>query len=257
MSPDGTVGLRREGAVASLVLSRPPLNILNLTMMEELASRLEGLASDEGVGVVVLESGLTGVFSAGADVREHLPATVERLIRTLERLVLRILTFPRPTVAVVRGRCLGGGMELAMACDMVLAGDLATFGQPEVAVGVFPPVAAALYPRLVGLRRAYDVVLTGRTLTAPEAASMGFVNSVHADAELDVARQAVLDALAAQSRVVLQHAKRAALEGLSLGLEPALRASSDRYLTELMRTQDAVEGLNAFLEKRKPAWKHK
>lgn len=256
MPPNDVISVRREGEVASLRLSRPPLNILNLAMMEELGSHFDRLASDGGAGVVVLESALNDVFSAGADVREHLPATAERLIGTLERLVLQILAFPRPTVAVVRGKCLGGGMELAMACDFVLAGDKATFGQPEVSVGVFPPLAAALYPRLVGLRRAYDVVLTGRTLTAAEAASMGFVTSVHGEEELDAARQNLLNALTSKSRIVLQHAKRASLEGFSLGMEPAVRASSNRYLKELMGTEDALEGLNAFLEKRKPTWKH-
>lgn len=257
MPLDDVVRVRRDGDVASILLSRPPLNILNLAMMEELSSQFDRLAEDKGVGVTVLESALKDVFSAGADVREHLPASAERLIRTLERLVLQILAFPQPTVAVVRGKCLGGGMELAMACDFVLAGDQATFGQPEVAVGVFPPVAAALYPRLVGLRRAYEVVLTGRILTAAEAASFGFVTSAHREEGLEAARQNLVNALTSKSRVVLQHAKRAALEGYSLGLEEAVRASSDRYLKDLMGTEDAVEGLNAFLEKRKPAWKHK
>ncbi len=257
MASGGILSVRREGDVAYLALSRPPLNILNLAMMEELASHFERLARDAGVGAVVLESTVKDVFSAGADVREHLPATADRLIHTLERLVLQILAFPHPTVAVVRGKCLGGGMELAMACDFVLASDRATFGQPEVAVGVFPPLAAALYPRLVGLRRTYDVVLTGRTLSAGEAASMGFVTSVHPDDALDVARQDLLGALTSKSRAVLQQAKRAALESSSLWLEQAVRVSSDRYLKELMATEDAVEGLNAFVEKRKPVWKHK
>ena len=257
MASRGIVGVRREGEVAYLALSRPPLNILNLAMMEELASHFERLAGDPDVGVVVLESNVPDVFSAGADVREHLPASAERLIRTLERLGLQMLAFPHPTVAVVRGKCLGGGMELAMACDFVLASDRATFGQPEVAVGVFPPLAAALYPRLVGLRRAYDVVLTGRSLSAAEAASMGFVTSVHRDDALDAACQDLLRALGSKSRAVLRQAKRATWESFSLSLDQAVRASSDRYLKELMATQDAVEGLNAFLEKRKPVWKHK
>ncbi len=257
MSSSALVRWHRDGAVASVILSRPPLNILTLAMMEELASRLGDLSADAGVGAVVLESDVRDVFSAGADVREHLPETAERLIGTLERLVLQILTFPRPTVAVVRGRCLGGGMELAMACDFVLASDTATFGQPEVSVGVFPPVAAALYPRLVGIRRAYDVVLTGRTLTAGEAHSMGFVTSVHGEAEFEEARQELLTSLTTKSRAVLRQAKRATLDALTLSLDQAIRTSSDRYLKELMATQDAAEGLNAFLEKRKPAWKHK
>ena len=256
MPPSQLLTVRREGEVATVLLSRPPLNILNLAMMEELGAEFEKLAVDDGVGVVALESALPEVFSAGADVKEHLPESAEKLIRTLERLVLQIIAFPHPTVAVVRGKCLGGGMELAMACDFVLASDRATFGQPEVSVGVFPPLATALYPRLVGLRNTYDVVLTGRTLTAAEAGGMGFATSVHREGEIEEARRALLAGLTTKSRAVLSQAKRAALEGYSLWLEQAVRTSSDRYLRDLMRTQDALEGLNAFLEKRKPAWKH-
>lgn len=257
MARSGPISVRREGEVASVLLARPPLNILNLAMMEDLSSHLDQLASDAGASVVVIESALRDVFSAGADVGEHLPATADRLIRTFERLILTVLTFPRPTVAVVRGKCFGGGMELAMACDFVLAGDRATFGQPEISVGVFPPVAAALYPRLVGLRRAYNVLLTGKTMTAAEAASTGLVTSVHPGGQLESARADLLQALTSKSRIVLQLAKRAALAGLSLPMEQALRASSDLYLKELMGTEDAIEGLNAFLEKRKAVWKHK
>jgi len=257
MPPNDVISVRRDGEVASVLLSRPPLNILDLAMMEELCSHFDQLAGDGGVGVVVLESALKDVFSAGADVREHLPASADRLIRTLENLILTILTFPRPTVAVVRGKCLGGGMELALACDFVLAGSGATFGQPEVSVGVFPPVAVALYPRLGGLRTAYAVILTGKTLTAAEAASGGLVTSVHPEDQLDSARAELLRALTSKSRIVLQHAKRAVLAGLTLPLDQALRASSDLYLKDLMGTEDALEGLNAFMEKRKPVWKHK
>lgn len=257
MPPDSSLSVRREGSAATIVLSRPPLNILNLAIMQALESEFERLAADDSVGVVVLESAVPEIFSAGADVKEHLPETVESLIHTLERLVLQIIAFPRPTVAVVRGKCLGGGMELAMGCDFVLASDRATFGQPEVSVGVFPPLATALYPRLVGLRNTYDVVLTGRSMTAAEAAAMGFVTSVHREDEMDDARRALLANLTSKSRAVLAQAKRAAQEGYSPWLEQAVRTSSDRYLKELMRTEDALEGLNAFLEKRKPVWKHK
>ena len=257
MSTPSPVRIQEEGEVATVVLERPPLNILTLAMMEDLATAFAQLVDETGTGVVVVESSVKGVFSAGADVGEHLPGSADRLIRALDRLVLQIIAFPHPTVAVVRGKCLGGGMELAMACDFVLASADATFGQPEVSVGVFPPFAAALYPRLVGLRRAYDVVLTGRTLNATEAAAMGFVTSVRREEELDDALRGLVNTLTAKSRVVLQHAKRATLEAHSLWLEQAVHASSDRYLKDLMSTEDAVEGLNAFLEKRKPVWKHK
>lgn len=257
MRPTKTIDVRVADKVAVVTLDKPPLNILDLEMMDELSSALARLAQDDDAKVIVLESATKDVFSAGADVKEHLPAAAETLIRTFERLILAVLEFPKPTVAVVRGKCLGGGMELALSCDFVLASEQAIFGQPEVGVGVYPPAAAALYPRLAGIKATYRLLLTGRSISAAEAASMGLVTWAVSEEDVNSCLKDLLGALTSKSQVVLRFAKRAILEGLSRTLPEALGHASTLYLERLMKTEDAVEGLTAFLEKRKPTWKDK
>ncbi len=245
----------RSGSVATVVLSRPPLNILDLEMTEALDSELGRTAEDEAVRVVVLRSGVGGVFSAGADVKEHLPASAERLIGSFEKLASRLVSMPVPTVALVEGKCLGGGMEVALACDFVIASETASFGQPEINVGVYPPVAAAIYPRIAGLKSTFRVLLTGKTFSANDALAMGFVTEVARADEIDERLNELVSSLTAKSRVVLELTKRAVMENLAKPLPQALRDSSRLYLDELMKTEDAKEGLTAFIEKRAPSWK--
>ncbi len=251
----GGITVSEDGNVATIVLSRAPLNILNQAMMEDLLRALDLVSKDETKRVLVLRSGVSGVFSAGADVREHLPAAAERMITTFERLLARIVSMPIPTIALVQGKCLGGGMEVAMACDFVLASEGASFGQPEIGVGVFPPGATALYPRLGGRRSTLDVVLTGNVFSASEAHAMGLLTHVASDAEVEARLGSLVGALRSKSRAVLALAKRAVNENLAKPVDEALRDSSKLYLTELMKTEDAEEGLSAFLEKRAPSWR--
>jgi len=251
------ISLETEDRVMTIHLNRPPLNILNLELMNELMDALTSIAKKREAGIVVLRSELDGVFSAGADVKEHLPESAEKLINSFEQLINQLITFPRPTVSVVQGSCLGGGMELALACDFVFATERAVFGQPEVKVGVYPPAAAALLPRLTGLKNTYRLLLTGQSISAAEAASMGLVTFLVREEELHQRLRKFLNELLENSSAVLEFAKRAIYENLALQLDEALHRSSQLYLEGLMKTEDAAEGLNAFLQKRKPVWKHR
>lgn len=246
-----------DGPRAVIQLNRPPLNILNLEMMTELREALDAISRRDEVVVVVLRSRVAGVFSAGADVREHLPDRAGELIPAFEQLVRRVLAFPKVTVSVVEGKCLGGGMEIALACDFVLATREAVFAQPEVKVGVFPPVALALLPRTIGLRRAYDILLTGRNVPGDEAEAIGLITRAVARDRLETTLDELLGVLSQHSGVVMELAKRGARELQGLSLDDALRRSSELYLGELMKSEDALEGLAAFLEKRPPRWKHR
>ncbi|MEM2238210.1 MAG: enoyl-CoA hydratase/isomerase family protein [Candidatus Caldarchaeum sp.] len=252
-----TIKLVAGERASTIILSRPPLNIMNIEMMDEFSNALEDLAANKQLAVLIVKSGVEGVFSAGADVREHLPEMAEQLIRKFESLILKLLSFPTPTVCVVDGKCLGGGMELAMACDFVIASEAAEFGQPEVKVGVFPPAAAALYLRLTSLKNVYTLLMAGKTVKAAEAKQMGLVNEVVEKQQLEVFLSSFTEQLLANSSAVMRHAKKAILSSLTLPFEQALTKASDIYLNELMRTEDAVEGLKAFLEKRKPVWRDK
>ena len=240
------------GGVAKITLDRPPLNILTIAMLTEIGQAVRD-AGKEGVHALVLRGEGKG-FSAGVDVREHLPETIEEMLAAVHQALVAVLEAPSPVVAEVHGPCLGGGMELAMAADLVYAADTATFGQPEIQLGVFPPFAAALYPAWFGRARAAELVLLGEPLTARDAFARGLISGVVPAAELPAKIEAVCAKLAALSPSSL----RLAREALRLGgshRPVALSAVEALYRDRLMKTEDAREGLAAFLEKRSPKWK--
>jgi cyclohexa-1,5-dienecarbonyl-CoA hydratase len=240
--------------VGRIRLARPPLNILNLAMVAELHEALLALAADQHLKAVVLEAE-GKAFCAGVDVADHLPDRVERMITSFDQLVSALRALPVPTVAAVRGAALGGGMELVLGCDIVLAGSSARFGQSEIKLAVFPPIAAALLPSLVGSQQAARLILTGETIAADEAARIGLVTEVVADDALADALDTLLNQLRAQSAAVLRIAKRALLTSRDGDAIASLRSLEDLYLRDLMRTADSAEGLRAFMEKRQPVWR--
>jgi cyclohexa-1,5-dienecarbonyl-CoA hydratase len=245
----------RNGPLARLVINRPPLNILDLDTIHELNSRLTGALKEEGVRLVEIRSAGEKAFSAGVDIRDHLPDRAPEMLREFHSLIRAVLYAPCPVLAVVRGHCLGGGMELALACDFIVASDDARFGQPEIKVGAFPPVAAVLLSRLIPEKKALELILTGELSSAEEAQRLGLVNRVVRAAELEdaVARFSGL-LLAPSAQVTMLARKAARLTRHGGTLESALRESERIYLEHLLSTEDASEGLRAFLEKRSPVW---
>jgi cyclohexa-1,5-dienecarbonyl-CoA hydratase len=162
-----------------------------------------------------------------------------------------------PSLAVVNGSALGGGCELALYCDMVIATEKAKFGQPEIQVGVFPPIAALILPRIIGRKKAMELILTGETISAREALAMGLINEVVSEASLAEAVNGWIEKFKKLSGIVLKLTKEAVLSGLNDDMDKGLTVIEKIYLDHLMKTQDANEGLRAFLEKRKPTWKNK
>ena len=249
----GAVRTREAGGVRRIVLDRPPVNVLDLAALEELASAVEAAAGADDTRLLCL-TGRGKAFCAGISVADHLPGRVEETLERFGRIVERLLGLPFPVVAAVNGAALGGGCELAAACDVVVARAGAKLGQPEIRLGVFPPAAAALLPRLVGRQRALDLILTGRTLEAEEARQAGLVQHVFPAASWEEELGGFLDDLAGLSRPVLRLAKRAIRAGTERPPKEALREAERLYLEELMELRDPLEGLEAFLEKREPAW---
>jgi cyclohexa-1,5-dienecarbonyl-CoA hydratase len=245
------VRVEQRGAEVEVVLDRPPLNVLDLGTLGTLHASLSALRERDDVRVVVLRSALDGTFSAGADVADHARDRAPSMLAAMHAVVRALRSLPMPTIALVDGRCLGGGCELALACDLVVASPRATFGQPEIDLGCFPPVAAAVLPRLAG-RQASELVLLGRAVDAAEALAMGLVNRVAADAGAEV--RDLADALAAKSRTALAAAVRALRAGLDGTLDEALDRNERLYLDAVVPTADADEGVRAFLEKRPPVW---
>ncbi|MBI3029422.1 MAG: enoyl-CoA hydratase/isomerase family protein [Candidatus Rokubacteria bacterium] len=242
--------------VARLVLARPPLNILTIDMMEELNGALERVQSLLEVRALVLAAE-GKAFSAGVAVEDHLGDRVKPMLEAFHRIFHLLRALPCPSVAAVQGAALGGGSELATFCDFVIASEAATFGQPEIKVGVFPPIAAVHYPARIGLARTLQLLLTGEVIGAKEAERIGLVDRVVPAAQLPAAVEEVLAKLSDKSRAVLALTRRAVLDAAGQPFEAALRAVEALYHAELMATEDAHEGLKAFVEKRAPVWKHR
>lgn len=249
------IRFQEEEGVAKITLARPPLNILNIEMMEEINGTLEGLLNRDDIKVIAF-FGEGKAFSAGVDVGEHIGDTARKMIEVFHRMFRLLVDLEKPTVAVVGGVALGGGCELATFCDIVLASDKAKFGQPEVQVGVFPPVAAALWQFLPSSKHALELILTGKTVSAEEALSAGIINRIVPHERLEEEAEKLLSTLSGMSGVVLRYAKSAAWALIRDDFEEALRRIERIYLGELMTTKDANEGLNAFLQKRKPHWRN-
>jgi cyclohexa-1,5-dienecarbonyl-CoA hydratase len=249
-----TVRYTCAAGIGRLVIDRPPVNVLDIATLEALNAALAEAAADRTLKVLAL-SGAGRAFCAGVDVADHTADRVERMLQVFHAAVRRLMAFEAPVIALVHGAALGGGCELALACDFVLASDSLKIGQPEIQLAVFPPVAVALLNRLIGRQNALDLVLTGRTLNADEAQRMGLVSRVFPAAEFAAAAEAVLASLAAQSNAAMRLAKRAVRGGAGLPFAPALERAEDLYLNELMPLDDAHEGIAAFIEKRRPVWK--
>jgi len=240
--------------IARIVLRRPPLNVLNIAMMEEINSAIEDATKRSDVCALCF-SAEGKHFSAGVDVGEHMGDTAAKMIEVFDGMFRRLVEFSRPTVCAVQGNCLGGGCELATFCDIVIASESAKFGQPEVRVGVFPPVAAAWWPLLPSSKRAVELLLTGEIVDAKSALGAGIINRVVPDAALQEETEKTLKSLAKSSAAVLAHTKRALSVPLRQIFLKSLEEIERLYLEELMKTHDAEEGLKAFLEKRKPQWR--
>ncbi len=244
------------GGVARIVLVRPPLNILTIAMMEEMAAALTWAAGLRSLKAVLLASS-GKAFCAGVDVEDHRGDRVKPMLEAFHRIFRLLHDLDCPTVAAVQGAALGGGAELATFCDLVIAADAATLGQPEIKVGVFAPIAALHYPLRVGPHRALQLLLSGRVVGAAEALQIGLVDRVVPAATLAEAVEAELERFTAQSAAILRLTKRAVRETLGLPLHLGLSQLEDLYQRELMATEDAAEGLRAFAEKRRPVWSDK
>jgi cyclohexa-1,5-dienecarbonyl-CoA hydratase len=246
---------KQDGA-ARLTLNKPPLNVLDIAMMREINSALERVDSDPSIKALVFEAAEgSKAFSAGVDVSEHTADMVEEMIAVFHRIFRQLDRIEVPTVAVVGGAALGGGCELVLFCDIVLASERASFGQPEIQVGVFAPVAVVAWPGIIGPKKAMELLLTGDRIRADEALRLGLVNRVVSSEELAAAAGELVGKLTAQSGAILRLTKRAVRVGSAGSFADGLAAVEDLYLGPMMNTEDAHEGLAAFMEKRAPAWK--
>lgn len=249
-----TIQLRVENRTAWITLDRPPLNVLDIAMMESLDAELERALPKSDF--VIFEGAGAKAFCAGADVADHTPERVGKMLRAFHAVFRRLAASDCLTIAAVHGYCLGGGMELATFCDFVLATESAQFGQPEIKLGCYPPVAMVTLPRLIGMQAAMHLILTGRQINATEAHRLGLVTRVVPNQELHAAVESLLGELRTLSPSVLHLTRKTLARLHSADFLKQLEEAERVYLSELMQTHGAQEGIRAFLEKRKPVWNH-
>ncbi|HEX6215199.1 MAG TPA: enoyl-CoA hydratase/isomerase family protein [Vicinamibacterales bacterium] len=254
MSPLVDTITARDGTWRRIVLNAPRGNLLSLELVRALGAAIHRLESEAGIKWLTVE-GAGGEFSYGARIQEHTPAMMPTVLPETHRVFKRLLAFPAPTAALVEGRCLGGGFELALSCDDIIATEAATFGLPEIRLAAFAPAAAALLPLRVGASRATRAIVTGQTQDARYWYDAGLLSVVGPQASLLDAAGAWFDThLAPHSAVALSHAVAAARLTIRAQAEPALDTAERDYLGVLLKTADALEGVNAWLAKRPPKW---
>jgi cyclohexa-1,5-dienecarbonyl-CoA hydratase len=248
------VALNRDRSRAAFRLFHPKGNIITADMIGALRQALDPLVHEPHLKLVTIE-GAGPDFSFGASIPEHAPGEIGRVLPDAHALIHALMDFPAPTAAVVRGRCLGGGFEIALACDFIFAEESAVFGLPEIALGVFPPAGAALLPWRIGGARATSAILAGDARSAAVMAAAGLVERIFADGTIEEGVEAwFAQHLQPRSAAALRHATAAVRLGLAQHLRAILPELERLYLSELMATADAAEGIAAFLDKRPPKW---
>lgn len=239
--------------IARIVLRHARLNVIDILMMEELASILAEIESRTNISVIVL-SGDGRAFSAGVDVAAHTPDKVDEMLLKFHTVIRAFVASRKVTVAGVQGHCLGGGAELAMVCDIVYTSATAQWGFPEIKLGCYPPVACGALAALVGHKRAAELILTGRTITGVGAEEIGLATRAVPEAELDGAIGQTVQELLRLSPAALAVTKKAFYAWDAIHFDKGLAKAEKIYLEELMKTADAQEGVHAFMEKREPRW---
>jgi len=247
--------LEADGRLLRLRLDRPKANLVDAAMIAALDQALAAHLGNGNLGAIILDAEGPH-FSFGASIEEHLPDQCAAMLSALHRLILRMVESPVPILVAARGQCLGGGLEVALAGHLMFVAPDATLGQPEMKLGVFAPAASCLLPEVVGPSRAFDLLVSGRSITGAEAAAIGIAHEAAADPE-HAAVAYFEEHLKPKSASSLRHAVKAARLDYVARVKDKIRAVERLYLDELMATHDAVAGLQAFIAKKAPQWQHR
>jgi len=257
MSTYQNIRISIEDRVARITFARPPLNVFTIEMMREIGKALGECVRRDLVAVVFDADKNCRAFSAGVAVEDHVQDTIFQMLDSFHSIFRLLEQLAKPSIALVDGAALGGGCELVAACDIVIASDRSRFGQPEIKLGVFPPVASVLLPRVVGEKRARELILTGEMIDSVEAGRLGLCNHVVPGAHLEPKLLEVLAKLRELSGTSLAFTKQSLDLGRGRSIDDALSEQENIYLHELMKTEDANEGVKAFLDKRKAVWRNR
>jgi cyclohexa-1,5-dienecarbonyl-CoA hydratase len=251
-----SIKFRIDKNVARMTLSRPEHNLLNESMLREIADGILFAGDSQEAKLIVLDSACK-VFSGGIDIGEYTSHRVFQMLEAFHAVFTSILEIGKPIICVVNGPAIGGGAELAAFGDLIVATPKARFAQPEITIGVFPPLASTILPYLVGPKTALEIILTGEPVTAERALELGMVNRLVPEVQLEKTVEDLVARISAHSAPVLSMAKKAVLGGMGLSIKDGLKQSMDIFLNQLYRLEDSQEGLRALVEKRKPHWKNR
>ncbi len=251
------VTLEKKEGIAKLTINRPPVNVINYETLGEINTALEELARDEETKVLLIRGSGSRAFCAGVEVRDHMGERMPKTIREFGRMFRLLRSLGKPSIAVVNGAALGGGCELVAGCDMAIASEKATLGQPEIKLGGLAPAAAALFPRIMGEKKAFELILLGENINAREAERIGLVNKVVPEEELDKTAEELARKFLEKTSLGVKLCRDALYqcadatewdEAMEKGVELGIRT---------WQTEDSQEGLKSFLEKRNPVWKNR
>ena len=241
---------------AFLTINRPPMNILNIATMKEMNDAITSLTDNKDVKVLIITSSGEKAFSAGVDVTEHTAEKVEDMLRVFHDVFRNLSKLSQVTVAATKGFTLGGGCEVAIFCDMIFAADNLKIGQPEIKLAAIPPIALLIMPQLVGLKKAAELLFTGKIIDAAEAERIGLINKTVPLDTFDSELKSFVQPLTELSLIGLKFSKRGIRLGMETSFPEGLEKIEKMYLEDLMASEDSHEGLEAFMEKRKPVWKN-
>ncbi|MDJ0828259.1 MAG: enoyl-CoA hydratase/isomerase family protein [Desulfobacterales bacterium] len=244
-----------EKGVARIVLNRPKHNVFNIDMMEELTQLLAQLNDDNELKCVVIAA-QGASWCAGVEVSDHKPELAPEMIRVFDALLKQIHALAVPSIAAVHGACLGGGMEVAIACDMIVASRAAIFGQPEIKLGFLPPYAAVRLPHLVGPSKTIEICTTGRRYSAEAVYNMGLVAELLEVDTFEEGLAKLIKEIGHCSPLIIRLNKKAVNQHLGMDINTAMDSVNDLFLNQLMKTEDTLEGIKSFEEKRRPEWKN-
>lgn len=256
MAGNKYIKIDNDGQVVRITLDRPKHNVLDIPMMNELNAELEKIVADDDLKCVVL-TGEGRSFCAGVEVGDHKPEQVDEMVAVFNRIFELVNLIDIPVIAAVNGACLGGGMEVAIACDIVIASEKAIFGQPEIKLGFFPPYAAIRLPELVGPAKAIEILTTGQNYSAQDSKDLGFVSKVASAEDFEEAVQKQVKQITMASPLIIRLNKRAVKRHIGTSFSQGVDLVSDYFLNTLMKTEDTLEGIASFEEKRRPAWKNR
>jgi cyclohexa-1,5-dienecarbonyl-CoA hydratase len=249
--------LEKTSGIARLTINRPPVNVINFETLKEINAALEKLAGDSDARVVLIRGSGNRAFCAGIEVKDHLGEMMPRMMKEFQRLFELLRDVDKPTIAVVNGVALGGGCELVAGCDFAIASEKAALGQPEIRLGGLAPAAAALFPRIMGEKRAFELIVLGDNITAAEAERIGLVNRVVPEADLDKTAEEIARKFLIPSGLSVRLVRQALHRCADLSEYWAALEKATELGIQSWGTEDGQEGLKAFLEKRTPVWKNK